>query len=199
MRIIKLNRDMGRRGSTETASLDDPSSHEKNTSSSDRSASASVSEGERLSSTAEGARRKEPSSSVERGVSRERPGSAGEGQRISDREQDRSSGLARERERSGSDRDRSQGSDRDKDRVSGSGSQKASATSERDAEVERASRTERKNPNGASGGGRSVSLDKMTIGEKSAITRRLADHQEKPRASSKERGEGSERAVKSDR
>uniref|UniRef100_A0A8C4IS00 E3 ubiquitin-protein ligase RBBP6 n=1 Tax=Dicentrarchus labrax TaxID=13489 RepID=A0A8C4IS00_DICLA len=299
-RSIKLNRDLGRRGSTETATSDRAlSGSEKTTSTSDRTAAANISEGDRPSSTAEGAGRKERSASAERGVSRERPGSAGERLQGSDREQSRSSGVDRERDRasgsdrdrvdrdrvsgsdrdrvdrdrvsgsdrdrvdrdrvsgsdrdrvdrdrvdrervsgsdrdrvdrdrvsgsdrdrvdrdrvsgsdrdkvSGSDRDRASGSDRDRgtasdrerDRVSGSGSQKVAVTVERDAEGERSMRTERKNSGGGSAGGRSVSLDKMTIGEKSAITKKVVDHQEKPSISSKEKGEGSERAAKSDR
>lgn len=194
-----MNRDLGRKGSTETATSDrTPSDPEKTTSTSDRSTAANTSEGDRPSSTAEGAGRKERSASAERGVSRERPGSAGERQQGSDREQSRSSGQDRERDRtSGSDRDRGIASDRERDRVSGSGSQKVAV--ERDAEGERSVRTERKNSSGGSAGGRSVSLDKMSIGEKSSVTRRVADHQEKPSVSSKERGEGSERASKSDR
>lgn len=200
---IKLNRDLGRKGSTETAVSDRaPSGPEKTTSTSDRPAAANISEDDRPSSTTEGSGRKERSTSAERAVSRERPGSAGERLQGSDREQDRSLGLDRERDRaSGSerDRDRGLGSDRERDRVSGSGSHRAAVTVERDTEGERSMRTERRNSSGGSGGGRSVCLDKMTIAEKSATTRRPADHQEKPSMSSKERGEGSERAAKSDR
>lgn len=195
-----MNRELGRKGSTETPASDRaPSGPEKTASTSDRSAAANVSEGDRPSSTAEGAGRKERSASAERGVSRERPGSAGERLQGSDRDQNRSSGPDRERDRaSGSDRDRDRGvaSDRERDRVSGSGSQKVAVTVERDTDGERSARTERKN-SGGSAGGRSVSLDKMTIAEKSAVTRK--DHQEKPSISSKERGEGSDRAAKSNR
>lgn len=197
-----MNRDLGRKGSTETAPSDRaPSGPEKTTSTSDRSAAA---EGDRPSSTAEGAGRKERSTSAERGASKERPGSAGERLQGSDREQKRSSGQDRERDRaSGSDRDRGMASDRERererDRVSGSGSQKVAVPVEKDTEGEGSVRTERKNSNDGSAGGRAVSLDKLTIGEKSAVTKKVADHQEKPSISSKERGEGSERAAKSDR
>lgn len=202
-RKIKLNRDLGRKSSTETAPPDRaPPGPEKMTSTSDRSAGANTSEADRPSSSAEGAARKERSASAERGVSGERPGSAGERLQGSDREQTRSSGPDRERDRaSGSDRDRGMASDRERDRVSGSGSHKVAVTVERDAEGERSGRTERKNSGSGSGsaGGRSVSLDKMTIGEKSAVNRRVTDHHEKPSTSSKDRGEGSDRAAKSDR
>lgn len=202
-RRIKLNRDLGRKGSTETLASDRaPSGPEKMTSTSDRSASANISEGERPSSAAEGAGRKERSASAERGVTRERPRSAGDRQQDSDREQNRSSGLNRERDRaSGSDRERDRGiaSDRERDRVSGSGSQKVAVTVERDSEGEKSVRTERKDSGSGGAVGRSVSLDKITIGEKTAITRRMGDHQEKPNISSRERGEGSDRAAKSSR
>lgn len=192
-----MNRELGRKGSTETAPSD-RSGPEKTSSASDRSTATNIPEGDRPNSAAEGAGRKE------RGLSRERPGSAGERLPGSDRELDRSSGLDRERERaSGSDRererDRGPGSERERDRVSGSSSQKVAVTVERDAEGERTGRTERKHSSGGSGGGRSVSLDKMTIAEKSAITKKVVDPEEKPSLSSKERGEGSERAAKSDR
>lgn len=198
-RRIKLNRDLGRKGSTETAVSDRaPSGPEKTISTSDRSAAANICEGDRPSSTAEGSGRKERAASAERGVSRERPGSAGDRLQGSDREQSRSSGLDRERDRaSGSDRDRGVASDRQRDRVSGS--QKIAVTVERDPEGERSVRRERKNSSGGSAGGRSVSLDKMTIAEKTAISRSVTDPQEKPSTSSKERGEGSERSAKSDR
>ncbi|AWP05381.1 putative E3 ubiquitin-protein ligase RBBP6-like [Scophthalmus maximus] len=200
-RRIKLNRDLGRRGSTETAVLDRaPMGPEKTASTSDRSAASNISDGDRSSCTTESAGRKERSASAERRAAfRERPGSAGERPQASDREQDRPSGLDRERDRaSGSDRDRGLGSDRERDRASGSSSQKVAVT-ERDADGERSVRTERKSSIGGGGGGRSVCLDKVTIGEKSAVTRTPTDHQEKPSVSSKERGEGSERAAKSDR
>ena len=76
--------------------------------------------------------------------------------------------------------------------------QKVPVTAERDGERERSARTERRTSSGGSGGGRSVCLDKVTIGEKSATTR-TPDHQEKPSVSSKERSEGSDRNMKSDR
>lgn len=60
-------------------------------------------------------------------------------------------------------------------------------------------KTERKSSGSGAGVGRAVSLDNVTIGEKSAITRRMVDHQEKPNASSKERVEGSDRTAKSNR
>lgn len=202
LRKIKLNRDLGRKGSTETVASDRaPSGPEKTATTSDhRSATASISEGDRPSSTPEGFGRKERSASVERGVSRERPGSAGERLQGSDREEDRSSGVDRERDRaSGSDRerDRGLGSDREKERVLGS--QRVATTVERDAEGDRSFRMDRKNSSGGSvsASARSVSLDKMTIAEKSA--RRQVDHQDKPSVSSKERGEGSEQSAKSDR
>lgn len=198
LRKIKLNRDLGRKGSTETPASDRAPLVPEKTTTSDRSTTANISEGDRPSSTPEGTVRKERSASAERGVSRERPGSAGERLQGSDKEQDRSSGLDRARDRaSGSDRerDRGLGSEREKERVSGS--QKMASIVERDAEGERSVRTDRKNSSGGSGSGRSVSLDKMTIAEKSA--RRQVDHQEKPNVSSKERGEGTEQAAKSDR
>ena len=202
-RRIKLNRDLGRKGSTETSASDRaPLGPEKMSSTSDRSASSSVSEGDRSNSTSEGAGRKELSASAERRASRERPGSAGERLQGSDREQDRVSGPDRDRDRvSGSDRDRGAGSERERerDRVSGSSSQKAAATAERDGDRERSTRTERRTSSGGSGGGRSVCLDKLTIGEKSTTTKTPSDHQEKPSVSSKERSEGSERSAKSDR
>ncbi|XP_034444021.1 E3 ubiquitin-protein ligase RBBP6-like [Hippoglossus hippoglossus] len=107
-RRIKLNRYLGRKGSTETSASDRaPLGPEKMSSTSDRSASSSVSEGDRSNSTTEGAGRKELSASAERRASRERPGSAGERLQGSDREQDRVSGPDRDRDRvSGSDRDR---------------------------------------------------------------------------------------------
>ncbi|XP_034443294.1 E3 ubiquitin-protein ligase RBBP6-like [Hippoglossus hippoglossus] len=140
-RRIKLNRDLGRKGSTETSASDRaPLGPEKMSSTSDRSASSSVSEGDRSNSTTEGAGRKELSASAERRASRERPGSAGERLPGSDREQDRVSGPDRDRDRvSGSDRDRGVGSERERerDRVSGSSSQKVAATAERDSDRER--------------------------------------------------------------
>ncbi|MEQ2211289.1 hypothetical protein XENOCAPTIV_021235, partial [Xenoophorus captivus] len=170
MRRIKLNRDLGRRGSSEAAPSDrTQSSSEKSSSGSDRSAAAHGSEGDRRKSTSEGAGRKEPSTSADRGVSRERPSGAG---------------------------DRHRGSDRERDKPSGSGQQKVSEDREDDGE--KFGKAERKNPSSGSGVGRSVSVDKMTIGEKSAICRKLAD-QEKPSVSSKERTGGSERDAKSDR
>ncbi|XP_060939390.1 E3 ubiquitin-protein ligase RBBP6-like, partial [Limanda limanda] len=139
-RMIKLNRDLGRKGSTETSASDRaPSGPEKISSTSDQSASSSVSEGDRSNSTTEGAGRKERSASGERRASRERPGSAGERLPGSDREQDRVSGPDRDRDRvSGSDRDRGVGSERERERdqVSGSSSQKAAATAERDGDSE---------------------------------------------------------------
>lgn len=186
-----MNRDLGRKSSTETVSSDRPHpGPEKTASTSDRSAAANVSEGDKLGNATERAGKKESlsSSSAERGVSRERPGSAGERHHGSDRERDRPPG---------SDRDRDLGSDRERDRASASGVHKAVA--DRDTEGERSGRTERKNSGSGSGGGRSVSLDKMTIAEKSAISRRPTDHQEKPNASSKEREEGSDKIGKSDR
>ncbi len=199
-RRIKLNRDLGRKGSTETAVSDRAlSGPEKMTSTSDQSVPANVSEGERPSSTAEGAGKRDRASSAERGASL-RPGSAGERTQGSDREQNRSLGPDRERDRApGSDRDRGVASDRERDRVTSSGSQKVAVTVERDTEGERLVRTERKNSGSGSAAGRSVSLDKMTIGEKSAVNRRVTEHHEKPCISSKERVEGSERAAKSDR
>lgn len=200
LRKIKLNRDLGRKGSTETAASDRaPSGHEKTATTSDhRSAAASTSEEDRPSSTPEEVKRNERSTSVERGVYRERPGSAGERMQGSDKDHDRSSGLDRERDRaSGSDKDRDRGlvSDRERERVSGS--QKVVSTVERDAEGERSVRTDRRDSSSGIGGGRSVSLDKMTIAEKSA--RRPSEHQDKPSVSSKERGERSEQTAKSDR
>ena len=128
-----MNRDMGRKGSTETSASDRaPLGPEKMSSTSDRSASSSVSEGDRSNSTTEGAGRKELSASG--------PGSAGERPQGSDREQDRVSGADREQDRvSGSDRDRGVGSERERerDRVSGSSSQKVAATAERDGDRER--------------------------------------------------------------
>lgn len=215
-RRIKLNRDLGRKGSTETPPSDRaPSGPEKTPSTSDRSAAANVSEGDRASSAAEAAGRKERSASAERGVSRERPGSAGDRPQGSDREQSRTSGQDRERDR-GSDRDRERGTASERDRERGTpserdrergtpsdrdrerdrGSQKIAVTVERDPEAERSVRTERKN---SGSGGRSVSLDKMTIAEKSSTSRSSTEPQEKPSTSSKERGEGSERSAKSHR
>ncbi|XP_047195746.1 E3 ubiquitin-protein ligase RBBP6-like [Hippoglossus stenolepis] len=140
-RRIKLNRYLGRKGSTETSASDRaPLGPEKMSSTSDRSASSSVSEGDRSNSTTEGAGRKELSASAERRASRERPGSAGERLQGSDREQDRVSGPDRDRDRvSGSDRDRGVASERERerDRVSGSSSQKVAATAERDGDRER--------------------------------------------------------------
>lgn len=209
-----MNRDLGRQSNIQSASDRAPSGPENTTSISERSAGASISshEGDRPCSNTEGLGRKGRSRSAERGISRERPGSAGERLQGSDREQDRSTGLDRDRERE-RDRDR----DRDRDRGSGSersererdrgvvssreservsSSQKPAVTVDKDAEGEKLARTERKNSTGGSVGGRSVSLDKLTIGEKSA--RRQSDHPDKPSSSSKEK-EGSERAAKSDR
>lgn len=191
-----MNRDLGRRGSTDRAPSD-RTGPEKITSTSDRSAASF--EGDRVRSTLEGVDRKERSTSAERAVSRERPGSAGERRHGSNREHDRSSGQDRERDRpSGSDRDRGRdlGSDRDTDKVSGSGSQKAAVN--KDTEGEKSVKIEHKTSTGGGGGGRSVSVDKMTIGEKSAITKKMVD-QEKPSIASKEKGNGSERITKSDR
>ena len=199
-RRIKLNRDLGRKGSTETSASDRaPLGPEKMSSTSDRSASSSVSEGDRSNSTSEGAGRKELSASAERRASGERPGSAGERLQTSDREQDRVSGPDGDRDRvSGSDRDRGVGSERERKRDGVSGL-KVAATAERDADRERSARTERRTSSGGSGGGWSVCLDKLTIGEKSTTTRTPKDHQEKLSVSSKERSEGSERAAKSER
>nr|XP_043883662.1 E3 ubiquitin-protein ligase RBBP6-like [Solea senegalensis] len=111
-RRIKLNRDLGRKGSNDTpVSERAPSGPEKTGSTSDRSAAINLSEGDRSCSTSDGAGRKDWPASAER--------------QGSDREQDKSSGLDRERERvSGSDRDRDRdrvsASDRDRERVSGS-------------------------------------------------------------------------------
>ncbi|XP_038141234.1 E3 ubiquitin-protein ligase RBBP6-like [Cyprinodon tularosa] len=189
MRRIKLNRDLGRRGSSETAPSDKTS--EKSSSGSDRSAAAHGSEGDRHKSTSEAGGRKEPSTSVDKVVTRERPSSAGDRHRGSDREQ------VKERDRpSGSDRDRDSGFNRERERPSGSGNQKTS--DDRDEEADKVVKAERKNPSSGSSAGRSVSVDKMTIGEKSASSREVVD-QEKPSVSSKERADGSERAAQSDR
>lgn len=186
MRKIKLNRDLGRRGSSEAAPSDrSQSGTEKSSSGSDRSAALHGLEGDRHRSTSEGAGRKETSASADKGASRERPGSAGDRQRGSDRERDR------ERDRPpASDRDKESGSNRDRDRPR--------ASEDRDEEGEKEVKTERKNPSSGSGAARSVSVDKMTIGEKSAFCKKLAD-QEKPSGSCKERMEGAERAAKPDR
>lgn len=181
MRRIKLNRDLGRRGSSETAPSDrTQSGSEKSSSISDRSAAAHGSEGDRHKIPSEGAGRKEPASSVYGGVSRERPGSAGDRHRASDREPER-------------ERDRPSASDRDRDKSTWSGQQKGSE--DREEEGEKFIKAERKTSSNGNGVGRSVSVDKMTIGEKSAICRKLED-QEKPNVSSKE---CTERAAKSDR
>ncbi|XP_037545647.1 E3 ubiquitin-protein ligase RBBP6 isoform X2 [Nematolebias whitei] len=231
LRKIKLNRDLGRRRSIERAP-------------SDRTQS-----GPEKTTTSEGAVRKERSASAERGISRERPGSAGDrchgSNREQDRERDRPSGSDKGRERDKvsdrerdkvsdrerdkvsdrerdkvsdrerdkvsdrerdkvsdrekdkvSDREKEKVSDREKDKVSVSGSQKASVS--KGTESKKLIKTEQNKSTGGSGGGRSVSVDKMTIGEKSAITRKLTDH-EKPSVSSKESGDGSERVTTHDR
>ncbi|XP_035006437.2 uncharacterized protein LOC118103513 [Hippoglossus stenolepis] len=132
-RRIKLNRHLRRKGRKGIFSA--PLGPEKMSSTSDRSASSSVSEGDRSNSTTEGAGQKELSASAERRASRERPGSAGERLQGSDREQDRVSGPDPV---SGSDRDRGVGSERERerDKVSGSSSQKVAATAERDGDRE---------------------------------------------------------------
>lgn len=196
-RRIKLNRELGRKSSTETTGSDRATlAPEKTSSTSERSTSAHASNVERPSSNAESFGRKERSSSTGRGVSRERPGSAGDRQHDSDREQSRSSRPSRERDR---ERDKNTVSDKERDRTSGSSSQRAPVTLERDSEGERSLKTERKSSGSGAGEGRAVSLDNVTIGEKSVITRRIVDHQEKPNASSKERVEGSDRTAKSNR
>lgn len=182
MRKIKLNRDLGRRGSSEAAPSDrSQSGSEKSSSGSDRSAALHGLEGDRHRSTSEGASRKETSASVDKGASRERPSSAGDRQRVSDRERDRLPA---------SDRDKESGSNRNRDRPR--------ASEDRDEEGEKEVKTERKAPSSGSGAARSVSVDKMTIGEKSAFCKKVAD-QEKPSGSCKERMEGAERAAKPDR
>lgn len=207
LRKIKLNRDLGRRRSIERAP-------------SDRTHS-----GPEKTTTSEGAVRKKRSTSAESGISRERPGSAGErchgSNREQDRERDRPSGSDKGRERDKvSDRERDKVSDRErdnvsdkekdkvsvkerdkvsdreKDKVSVSGSQKAAVS--KGTEGKKLVKTEQNKSTGGSGGGRSVSVDKMTIGEKSAITRKLTDN-EKPSVSSKESEDGSERVTIHDR
>ncbi|XP_061882581.1 E3 ubiquitin-protein ligase RBBP6-like [Entelurus aequoreus] len=113
----------------------------------------------------------------------------------SDRDREKTSGSDRDREKtSSSDRNRTVGSDKERDRVSGSASQKVSVSAGKEAEAsDKSHKIERKN-SGGSGSGRSVCLDKMTIGEKSAISKK----QERPSSSSKER-EATEKVPKSDR
>lgn len=199
---IKLNRELGRKNSVEAAASDRTApGPEKTTPPTDRSATATASGGERPTKAAEGGGRRARSTSRERGGSRERPSSAGERPPGSERGRDRASGSDRERDRtSGLDRDReraSGGSDKERDGVSGLGLERVAVTVERGAaEGERSVRTDR-NASGGAGGGRSVSLDRMTIGERSAIARRPEEQQDKPGLALKDRGgEGSERAAR---
>ncbi|XP_028314743.1 E3 ubiquitin-protein ligase RBBP6-like isoform X1 [Gouania willdenowi] len=201
LRRIKLNRDLGGRGSTESTSERPTSGSEKISSTSDRSP-ANMSEGDHR--TAEGAGGKERSSSTERGKSRERPSSAGEKTHGPEREQDRTIAKDRERgrpSRSDRARDRGLGLDSERDRVSGSTLTaviKLANTADRETEREK-SRMERKTSTGQSGSARSVCLDRMTIAEKSEISKTQDNHHEKQKTSSKDRGEGSERSAQFDR
>ena len=73
-------------------------------------------------------------------------------------------------------------------------------TVERDAaEPQRSVKTDKSDP-GAGGAARSVSVDKMTIAERSAIARKPAEPAEKTRRPSKEKdAEASEKGAKADR
>lgn len=124
--------------------------------------------GDRHSS--ESSLRREPSPPGER---RERPSSAGD----------------MGHDRGGPERDR----DRGYERVRARSSQR---TAEREAEGERPARGEHKTEHKSSIGSRSVSLDKMTIGEKTA--KRQTDHQDKPSVTQKPREQKSDRSVSKD-
>ncbi|KAJ0033586.1 hypothetical protein NQD34_000693 [Periophthalmus magnuspinnatus] len=122
--------------------------------------------------------RREASPSVER-----RPGYGSAGDMGSERGRDRGPGLER-------DRDRGYVRDRSRQRVT-----------QREAEEPRPTRSEYKSDQKIdqknSGGGRSVSLDKMTIAEK--LAKRQSDHQDKPNAVHKDREHKSDRSVSKDR
>lgn len=146
-----------------------PSGPERNTTSSGPTV------GDRHSS--ESALRREQSPPAER---RERPGSTGD--TVPEREHDRRQGLDRDRDRV-----------KAYERVRARSSQRAA---EREPEGDHTARSEHKTePKGALG--RSVSLDKMTIGEKSA--KRQTDHQDKPSVTQKGREHKPDRSVSKDR
>ncbi|KAJ3614340.1 hypothetical protein NHX12_017914 [Muraenolepis orangiensis] len=130
----------------------------------------------------------------------------------SDRERDRIPGSDKGRERapgSGKERDRAHGpdreqgpssdSDRHREKASAPAAERMAVTVERDAsEGQRSVKTHKSDP--GVGIARSVSLDKMTIGERSAISKKPAEQAEKTRRPSKETdGEAVEKGPKTDR